>query len=193
MSPDVLILGAGVAGLSAAIDLSRAGLRVKIIEARDRIGGRVFTQLDQSLNHPVELGAEFVHGLAPEIWLPMQDHNLAVSELEGDFWCSTGTKLERCKFFKEVEQILTQVVTTKEKPKPKHVYEHGEHVRIIDGPFTNFTGVVEEVNLDRNTLKVMVTIFGRSTPVELDFLQVTRYDAADEQGSGASSGGAQKR
>jgi len=45
----------------------------------------------------------------------------------------------------EVDQILTQVVTTKEKPKPKHVYEHGEHVRIIDGPFTNFTGVVEEV------------------------------------------------
>ena len=72
----------------------------------------------------------------------------------------------------EVDQILTQVVTTNEKPKPKHVYEHGEHVRIIDGPFTNFTGVVEEVNLDRNTLKVMVTIFGRSTPVELDFLQV---------------------
>src|SRR5437588_386056 len=80
----------------------------------------------------------------------------------------------------EVEQILTQVVTTKEKPKPKHVYEHGEHVRIIDGPFTNFTGVVEDVNLDRNTLKVMVTIFGRSTPVELDFLQVTRYDATEE-------------
>ena len=45
----------------------------------------------------------------------------------------------------EVEQILTQVVTTKEKPKPKHVYEHGEHVRIIDGPFSNFTGVVVEV------------------------------------------------
>ncbi|MGA7617076.1 MAG: transcription termination/antitermination protein NusG [Thermoanaerobaculia bacterium] len=85
----------------------------------------------------------------------------------------------------EVDGILTQVVSTKEKPKPKHVYEHGEHVRITDGPFTNFTGVVEEVNLDRNTLKVMVTIFGRSTPVELDFLQVTRYDAAEEQ-TGAS-------
>ncbi len=87
----------------------------------------------------------------------------------------------------EVDGILNQIVSTKEKPKPKHVYEHGEHVRIIDGPFTNFTGVVEEVNLDRNTLKVMVTIFGRSTPVELDFLQVTRYDAAEEQA------GAQKR
>ena len=85
----------------------------------------------------------------------------------------------------EVDQILTQVVSTKEKPKPKHVYEHGEHVRIIDGPFTNFTGVVEEVNLDRNTLKVMVTIFGRSTPVELEFIQVARYDASEEQGGGA--------
>ena len=80
----------------------------------------------------------------------------------------------------EVDSILNQVVSTQEKPKPKHVYEHGEHVRIIDGPFTNFTGVVEEVNLDRNTLKVMVTIFGRSTPVELDFLQVTRFDPSEE-------------
>jgi len=81
----------------------------------------------------------------------------------------------------EVDSILNQVVEAKEKPKPKHVYEHGEHVRIIDGPFTNFTGVVEDVNLDRNTLRVMVTIFGRSTPVELDFLQVQRYDAAEDQ------------
>ena len=89
----------------------------------------------------------------------------------------------------EVDQILTQVVTTKEKPKPKHVYEHGEHVRIIDGPFSNFTGVVEEVNLDRNTLKVMVTIFGRSTPVELDFIQVSRFDPSEEGGGAA----AQKR
>ncbi len=81
----------------------------------------------------------------------------------------------------EVDSILNQVVETKEKPKPKHVYEHGEHVRIIDGPFTNFTGVVEDVNVDRSTLRVMVTIFGRSTPVELEFLQVQRYDAAEEK------------
>ncbi|HEY5611834.1 MAG TPA: transcription termination/antitermination protein NusG [Thermoanaerobaculia bacterium] len=80
----------------------------------------------------------------------------------------------------EVDSILNQVVSAKEKPKPKHVYEHGEHVRIIDGPFTNFTGVVEDVNLDRNTLKVMVTIFGRATPVELEFLQVTRFDPTEE-------------
>ena len=74
----------------------------------------------------------------------------------------------------EVDQILAQVVSAKEKPKPKYVFEKGEPVKIIDGPFNNFSGVVEDVNLDRNTLKVMVTIFGRQTPVELDFLQVQK-------------------
>jgi transcriptional antiterminator NusG len=74
----------------------------------------------------------------------------------------------------EVDQILEQVTTAKEKPKPKYVFDSGEPVKIIDGPFNNFTGVVDEVNLDRNTLKVMVTIFGRQTPVELDFSQVQK-------------------
>ena len=74
----------------------------------------------------------------------------------------------------EVDQILEQVTTAKEKPKPKYVFDKGEPVKIIDGPFNNFTGVVDEVNLDRNTLKVMVTIFGRATPVELDFSQVQK-------------------
>ena len=60
------------------------------------------------------------------------------------------------------------------KPKPKYLFEQGEPVKIIDGPFSNFTGVVEEMNLDRSTLKVMVTIFGRQTPVELEFLQVQK-------------------
>jgi len=74
----------------------------------------------------------------------------------------------------EVEQILQQVRTAAEKPKPKYMFEKGEQVRINEGPFTSFNGVVDEVNLDKNTLKVMVTIFGRSTPVELDFLQVEK-------------------
>ena len=74
----------------------------------------------------------------------------------------------------EADQIFVQVKESIEKPKPKYTFERGEAVRIIDGPFSNFQGVVEEVNLDRNTLKVMVTIFGRSTPVELDFLQVEK-------------------
>jgi transcription termination/antitermination protein NusG len=74
----------------------------------------------------------------------------------------------------EVEQILTQVKTAAEKPKPKYMFDKGEQVRINEGPFTSFNGVVDEVNLDKNTLKVMVTIFGRATPVELDFLQVEK-------------------
>jgi transcription termination/antitermination protein NusG len=74
----------------------------------------------------------------------------------------------------EVDQILEQVTTAKEKPKPKYVFDRGEPVKIIDGPFNNFTGIVEDVNLDRSTLRVMVTIFGRQTPVELDFSQVQK-------------------
>jgi transcription termination/antitermination protein NusG len=74
----------------------------------------------------------------------------------------------------EVDQIVEQVVTAKEKPKPKYVFEKGEMVKIVDGPFNNFTGVVDDVNFDRGTLKVMVTIFGRQTPVELEFLQVQK-------------------
>ena len=71
------------------------------------------------------------------------------------------------------------MVTAKEKPKPKYMFEKAEQVRITDGPFNNFTGVVDEVNLDRNTLKVMVTIFGRQTPVELDFSQVQKVRRGD--------------
>jgi transcriptional antiterminator NusG len=74
----------------------------------------------------------------------------------------------------EVSQIVEHMETTSEKPKPKHTFEKGEAVRIIDGPFFNFNGIVEEVNHEKNTLKVLVTIFGRSTPVELEFLQVEK-------------------
>lgn len=74
----------------------------------------------------------------------------------------------------EVDQILHQVTVAAEQPKPKYTFDKGDQVRINEGPFTSFNGVVDDVNLDRNTLKVMVTIFGRSTPVELDFLQVEK-------------------
>jgi transcriptional antiterminator NusG len=74
----------------------------------------------------------------------------------------------------EVKQIVTLMETTSEKPKPKHAFVKGEAVRIVDGPFFNFNGIVEEVNSERSTLQVLVTIFGRSTPVELEFLQVEK-------------------
>jgi len=74
----------------------------------------------------------------------------------------------------EVQQIVYRVADSKEKPKLKVKFEKNESVRISEGPFASFTGVVDEVNEDRETLKVMVTIFGRSTPVELEFGQVEK-------------------
>jgi transcriptional antiterminator NusG len=74
----------------------------------------------------------------------------------------------------EVDAILHQVTVAAEKPKPKFSFERSDQVRINEGPFAGFNGIVDDVNTDRNTLKVMVTIFGRATPVELDFLQVEK-------------------
>ncbi len=74
----------------------------------------------------------------------------------------------------EVDRIVHRVETAAENPKPKLKFERGETVKINDGPFKDFTGLVDEVNDDKSTLRVMVTIFGRSTPVELDFYQVEK-------------------
>ena len=74
----------------------------------------------------------------------------------------------------EVQQIVYRVADSKEKPKLKVKFGKNESVRITEGPFASFTGQVDEVNEDRETLKVMVTIFGRSTPVELEFGQVEK-------------------
>jgi len=75
---------------------------------------------------------------------------------------------------KEANEILRQIQDGVEKPKPKVLFEAGEMVRVIEGPFNDFHGTVEEVNYDKNKLRVSVTIFGRSTPVELDFSQVEK-------------------
>jgi transcriptional antiterminator NusG len=70
--------------------------------------------------------------------------------------------------------ILNRVREGAEKPRPKVLFEPGEMVRVIDGPFNDFNGTVEEVNYDKSRLRVAVSIFGRSTPVELDFQQVEK-------------------
>lgn len=74
----------------------------------------------------------------------------------------------------EVDNIFNRQATSADRPRPKLTFEKNETVRIIDGPFANFQGKVDEVNPERNTLRVLVTIFGRSTPVELEFLQVEK-------------------
>lgn len=74
----------------------------------------------------------------------------------------------------EINKMLYRQTTSAERPRPKMTFEKNEQVRIIDGPFANFQGKVDEINPERNTLRVLVTIFGRATPVELDFLQVEK-------------------
>lgn len=76
----------------------------------------------------------------------------------------------------EVTAIMSQMERSEEKPRPKVVFEVGERVKVIEGPFYNFSGYVAEINEERGRLKVMVDILGRSTPVELDFLQVEKTE-----------------
>jgi len=75
---------------------------------------------------------------------------------------------------REANAILNRVEEAVERPKPKTLFEPGQQVRVNDGPFADFTGVVEEVNYEKNRLRVAVLIFGRSTPVELEFSQVEK-------------------
>jgi transcriptional antiterminator NusG len=74
----------------------------------------------------------------------------------------------------EAEYILKRMEAGKLKPQPKFYFEVGDEIRVVDGPFTNFNGTVEDVNPEKGKLKVLVSIFGRSTPVELDFVQVSK-------------------
>ncbi|MBX9766686.1 MAG: KOW motif-containing protein, partial [Bdellovibrionales bacterium] len=74
----------------------------------------------------------------------------------------------------EVIRVTQQMTGTAEKPKPKVNFLEGESVRVVDGPFSNFNGTVEEINFEKAKVKVLVSIFGRPTPVELDFIQVEK-------------------
>jgi len=107
--PTVIIIGAGVSGLAAGCEMTRAGLSVCILEARDRIGGRVYTIQDPTLDMPIELGAEFIHGEPPEIWKPLKKAKVKITEVEGESWCASGGQLTTCDFFSDVDRILEKM------------------------------------------------------------------------------------
>ena len=111
MSPDpaVIIIGAGVAGLAAAGQLGRAGVAVRVLEARDRIGGRVLTLLDPACNCPIELGAEFIQGKPREIWDLLRKANAEITEVQGEAWCSQEGTLSPCGFGGDVDEILEKM------------------------------------------------------------------------------------
>jgi transcriptional antiterminator NusG len=76
----------------------------------------------------------------------------------------------------EAARVLAQMEEGVKKPKSRYRFEEGDEIKVIEGPFNNFTGVVEEVNSDKGKLRVLISIFGRPTPVELDFMQVEKTD-----------------
>ncbi len=106
---DVIVIGAGISGLAAAGKLALAGMRVLVLEGRDRIGGRIYTQTDPSLGAPVELGAEFVHGHPSEIWSEVKKARLKIDEVEGDEWCVKNGGVGPCEFFSGVDDVLEKM------------------------------------------------------------------------------------
>ncbi|HVJ09556.1 MAG TPA: transcription termination/antitermination protein NusG [Acidisarcina sp.] len=135
---------------------------------------------------PLESVTEVINGkkrTVERVFLP--GYVLVEMDLDNDLWhivkntprvtgfLGTGDKPVALSE-EEVSSILFRTDTSKEKPRLKIKFEKNESVRITEGPFANFNGIVDEVNEDRETVKVMVTIFGRSTPVELEFGKVEK-------------------
>src|SRR5438067_1208412 len=106
---DVAVIGAGVAGLAAARELRRRGRSVVVLEARDRVGGRIFTLDDPTLPVPVELGAEFVHGEAPLTHRLLAAAGLAAYDIAGEQWLAAGGRWRRIDLRRSVDRVLRRL------------------------------------------------------------------------------------
>ena len=114
--PDVIVIGAGVAGLAAAQALCEAGLSVEILEARNRIGGRICTLHDPSDGAPIELGAEFMHGRPPELLEILDAAGATALEITGDHLCFEDESLQRCdRLFSGMDEIFEKMNRSPER------------------------------------------------------------------------------
>lgn len=111
--PEAIIVGAGAAGLICAAALTREGVDVTLLEARDRLGGRIYTLHDPSCDVPLELGAEFVHGRPPEIFRLVEQHELDVREVAGEDFCHLAGTVAPCEFFEKVDELLSRMKDVK--------------------------------------------------------------------------------
>jgi len=108
LSTDILIIGAGASGLAAARDLSRTGFHVTVVEARSRIGGRIYTEHDPAEKLPIELGAEFIHGKSPELFSLINEAQLKFEEVTGRHWYLENGRLAKSNEFWTAVEDLTQ-------------------------------------------------------------------------------------
>ena len=112
----MIVIGAGAAGLAAAAQLAKDGFSVVILEARERMGGRIYTLKDLGQQFPIELGAEFIHGRPSEIMDALRQSRIPVSEVSGDNWCVQKGQLSQCDFFSEVDEILQRMKMNENGP-----------------------------------------------------------------------------
>src|ERR1700744_4906279 len=113
---DVIVVGAGIAGLAAARTLAEKGARGALVEARDRVGGRIYTLPSETGGLHVELGAEFVHGLPPELIDLIEEAGLTRFELEGDPLCYRDGKLQSCEEPPGVDSLFYELSPLKPPP-----------------------------------------------------------------------------
>src|ERR1051326_5449184 len=119
MNDSVIVVGAGAAGLVVARQLSRAGMKVKIIEARDRIGGRIHTFQDEKFTSPTEAGAEFIHGDLETTLKLLKEYNIAYSPAKGQIWHVRGGELEKDKeFVSDYHRLLKKKLEALKKDIP---------------------------------------------------------------------------
>lgn len=105
---DTVVIGGGAAGLTAGVELGKAGLSVLLLEARERLGGRILTIRSSESGFPIELGAEFIHGVVPQVWSILSAEHAEVLEVEGDVWCEDGL-LRPCDFTDDVNRVLERM------------------------------------------------------------------------------------
>src|SRR4051812_6521098 len=131
-SSDIIVIGGGVAGLAAARDLGRRGYTVTLLEARDRLGGRVFTVRPKGWNHPVELGAEFIHSGNPAFWRLIKTHRLATRHPPSRHWLFRENRLE------PVDDVAERIeqVTSKIKPVRMRGWSFADFIHGKTGAFS---------------------------------------------------------
>lgn len=164
-----------------------SGFEQKVkLSLEDRIANSGLSEKFGEILVPTEHVVELVNGKKRESSRKFYPGYILVRmELNDDTWHVVNSTAKVTGFLggknkptpisdREAAEIVERMEQGKNKPQPKYYFEPGDDVRVTDGPFTNFNGTVEESHPDKGKVKVLVSIFGRATPVELDFVQVTK-------------------
>ena len=171
---DVAIIGAGAAGLAAARELSTAGLRVAILEARERIGGRIYTLHPTELLYPIELGAEFIHGTPAETWNLLETSGLTAYEVPDEHWVYEKGKMREFKdFWKRIDRVLQDIDPRAERDLSFRAFAHSSiRMRLFKRDRELATAFIEGFNAasqDRVSMKSLAQSTGL-----LEAIDVTR-------------------